>query len=142
MQRLVDRPARRAEPLREHVDRHLVQRDALEDEALSLGEVLLDGAVDVGFASRPVVAPSLHVTPLFEDRLWLVTSAGHPLATAPSADAAEIARERFILFERGASIRAATDAFFDKARVVPSTVLESNDTFIDWRAEAGTRETR
>jgi DNA-binding transcriptional LysR family regulator len=76
-----------------------------------------------------VVAPSLQVTPLFEDRLWLVTTASHPLAKAPSADAAEIARERFILFERGASIRAATDAFFDKARVVPATVLESNDTF-------------
>ena len=54
---------------------------------------------------------------------------GIPLATAASADAAEIARERFILFERGASIRAATDAFFDKAKVVPATVLESNDTF-------------
>ena len=37
--------------------------------------------------------------------------------------------ERFILFERGASIRAATDNFFDKAKVVPATVLESNDTF-------------
>jgi DNA-binding transcriptional LysR family regulator len=90
---------------------------------------ILDGAVDVGFASRPVVAPSLQVTPLFEDRLWLVTAADHPLAKAASADAAEIARERFILFERGASIRAATDAFFDKAKVVPATVLESNDTF-------------
>ena len=90
---------------------------------------ILDGAVDVGFASRPVVAPSLQVTPLFEDRLWLVTGAEHPLAKAASADAAEIARERFILFERGASIRVATDAFFDKAKVVPSTVLESNDTF-------------
>src|SRR4030095_14675245 len=80
-------------------------------------------------ACRPVVAPSLQVTPLFEDRLWLVTGADHPLAKAPSADAAEIARERFILFERGASSRVATDAFFDKAKVVPSTVLESNDTF-------------
>ena len=43
---------------------------------------ILDGAVDVGFASRPVVAPSLHVTPLFEDRLWLVTGVDHPLAKA------------------------------------------------------------
>ena len=90
---------------------------------------ILDGAVDVGFASRPVVAPSLQVTPLFEDRLWLVTGADHPLAKAPAASAAEIGAERFILFERGASIRAATDAFFDKAKVVPATVLESNDTF-------------
>ena len=43
--------------------------------------------------------------------------------------AADIARERVILFERGASIRTATDAFFAHGAVAPDAVLESNDTF-------------
>ncbi|HEY8549547.1 MAG TPA: LysR family transcriptional regulator [Vicinamibacterales bacterium] len=90
---------------------------------------ILDGAVDVGFASRPVFAPSLQVTPLFEDRLVLVTNRDHPLAGRERAAAEDMAHERFILFERGASIRAATDAFFAGAGLTPPTVLESNDTF-------------
>jgi DNA-binding transcriptional LysR family regulator len=90
---------------------------------------ILDGVVDVGFASRPVYAPSLEVVPLFEDELLLVVAPDHRLATAASVDAAEIGRERVILFERGASIRTATDEFFQRASVAPDAVLESNDTF-------------
>ena len=45
----------------------------------------------------------------------------------------ELEIERWILFERGASIRRATDAFFKKVRVEPETALESNDTyFVKW----------
>ena len=74
-------------------------------------------------------APSLQVTPLFEDRLVLVTVPDHPLASRELVGATDVAKERFILFERGASIRAATDAFFAQAGLAPSAVLESNDTF-------------
>lgn len=90
---------------------------------------ILDGAVDVGFASRPVFAPSLQVTPLFEDELVLVSTPDQPVAGAPQMAAADVASQRVILFERGASIRAATDAFFAGAGVAPEAVLESNDTF-------------
>ena len=90
---------------------------------------ILDGVVDVGFASRPVYAPSLEVVALFEDELLLVTAPDHRLASAVSVSAPDIGRERVILFERGASIRTATDAFFQRASVAPDAVLESNDTF-------------
>jgi DNA-binding transcriptional LysR family regulator len=90
---------------------------------------ILDGVVDVGFASRPVYAPSLEIVPLFEDELLLVVAPDHRLASAASVGAADIGRERVILFERGASIRTATDAFFAHAALAPDAVLESNDTF-------------
>jgi DNA-binding transcriptional LysR family regulator len=50
----------------------------------------------------------------------------------------EIRKERFILFERAASIRRATDQFFNKIKVQPALALESNDThFIKLMVERG-----
>ncbi|HEX8190629.1 MAG TPA: LysR family transcriptional regulator [Pyrinomonadaceae bacterium] len=90
---------------------------------------ILDGASDVGFASLPVYSPALQVTELFEDELVVVASARHKLAAAREVGVAEMRRERFILFEQGASIRRATDAFFKRVGLSPDLALESNDTY-------------
>jgi DNA-binding transcriptional LysR family regulator len=90
---------------------------------------ILNGAADVGFASLPVYSPALQVTELFEDELGLVVGARHALAKAREVDIKELKRERFILFEQGASIRRATDAFFKRVELNPDLALESNDTY-------------
>ncbi len=90
---------------------------------------ILNGAADVGFASIAVYSPNLQVTKLFEDELALVVSNEHKLAKKRVASVAEIQKEKLILFERGASIRRATDQFFDQIGVRPDLALESNDTF-------------
>jgi LysR family transcriptional regulator, cyn operon transcriptional activator len=90
---------------------------------------ILNGAADVGFASLPIYSPTLKVTDLFEDELVLVVGHGHRLAGRESATLQEIRGERLILFERGASIRRATDQFFHKVGMEPAPALESNDTY-------------
>lgn len=90
---------------------------------------ILNGAADVGFASLAVYSPNLQVTKLFEDELSLIVSKDHKLAKKRAVNAAEIQKEKLILFERGASIRRATDHFFDQIGVRPDLALESNDTF-------------
>jgi LysR family cyn operon transcriptional activator len=90
---------------------------------------ILNGAADVGFASLPVYSPALQVTELFEDELGLVASSRHPLAKVREVSVAEMKRARFILFEQGASIRRATDAFFKRVDLNPDLALESNDTY-------------
>ena len=90
---------------------------------------ILNGAADVGFASLPVYSPALQVTELFEDELVLVVGARHRLAGGREVKTSEIKRERFILFEQGASIRRATDAFFKRVELSPDLALESNDTY-------------
>jgi LysR family transcriptional regulator, cyn operon transcriptional activator len=90
---------------------------------------ILNGAADVGFASLPVYSPALQVTELFEDELGLVVGARHKLARARETGVVEMRRERFILFEQGASIRRATDAFFKRVDLNPDLALESNDTY-------------
>jgi LysR family cyn operon transcriptional activator len=90
---------------------------------------ILNGAADVGFASLAVYSPNLQVTKLFEDELALIVSKDHKLAKKRTATVAEIQQEKLILFERGASIRRATDHFFDQIGVRPDLALESNDTY-------------
>ncbi len=90
---------------------------------------ILNGAADVGFASLAVYSPNLQVTKLFEDELLLIIGSEHQLARKRVATAEDILREKLILFERGASIRRATDQFFDQVGVRPDLALESNDTY-------------
>jgi DNA-binding transcriptional LysR family regulator len=90
---------------------------------------ILNGAAEVGFASLPVYSPALQVTELFEDELVLVVGARHRLAGGREVEVEEMKRERFILFEHGASIRRATDAFFKRVGLRPELALESNDTY-------------
>ena len=75
---------------------------------------ILNGAADVGFASLPVYSPALKIENLFEDELVLVVGHGHRLSSRTEATAEDLRRERLILFERGGSIRRATDQFFNK----------------------------
>jgi DNA-binding transcriptional LysR family regulator len=99
---------------------------------------ILNGAADVGFASLPVYSPALLTATLFEDELLLVVGHGHRLAERPSATVEQIGRERLILLERGASIRRATDQFFNEVGIEPALALESNDiSFIKLMVEHG-----
>src|SRR5918912_671810 len=116
----------------EYAERILEEADALReriagDDHEPRGRV--HGAADVGFASMPVYSPALQVTELFEDELVLVVGARHRLAGGREARVGEFKRERFILFEQGASIRRATDAFFKRVDLSPDLALESNDTY-------------
>lgn len=97
---------------------------------------VLNGTTDVGFASLPSYSPALQVTELFEDELVLVVGSGHRLASKSNGDGAaavveakDIERERLIMFERGTSIRRATEDFFKRAGIHPALALESNDTY-------------
>ena len=90
---------------------------------------ILDGVIDVGFASLAVYSPVLKVAQLFKDELVLVVGRKHALAKRQSASVNELENERWILFERGASIRRATDAFFKDVVVEPEKALESNDIY-------------
>ena len=92
-------------------------------------EDILNGFGDVGFASLPVYSPNLEVVELFEDELVLVVGKRHRLAQLKKVSARELEKERWILFERGASIRRATDEFFKKLESEPEMSLESNDTY-------------
>lgn len=90
---------------------------------------ILEGRADVGFASMAVYSPVLQVDELFDDELFLVVGKKHSFAGRAEVSIKELESERWILFERGASIRRASDGFFKNMRVQPEMALESNDTY-------------
>ncbi len=90
---------------------------------------ILNGSAEVGFASMPVYSPAVQAVELFRDELVLVVGRSHKLAGRRVAEPGDIAGERFILFERGASLRRSTDQFFSQVGMQPKLALESNDTF-------------
>jgi LysR family transcriptional activator of glutamate synthase operon len=90
---------------------------------------ILNGVADVGFASLPIYSPNLQVTELFEDELVLVVGRKHELANKRKIPVEDIEHERLILFERGASVRRATDNFFKQVEIKPDVAMESNDTY-------------
>ncbi len=92
-------------------------------------EDILNGVADVGFASLAVYSPNLQVVELFDDELVLVVGKKHRLNKLIEVSINRIKQEKWILFERGASIRRATDDFFKKVKIEPETALESNDTY-------------
>lgn len=92
-------------------------------------EDILEGVADVGFASLGVYSPILRVVELFDDELLVVVGKKHRLAKQTEISIKELEKERWIMFERGASIRRATDDFFKKVKIEPETALESNDTY-------------
>lgn len=87
----------------------------------------LSGAADVGFASMPLYSPALQVTELFDDELVLVVNGSHRLARPRAVGVPDIKSERFMLLERGSSIRRVTDHFFNRVGLKPDLALESND---------------
>lgn len=105
----------------------LVFRTTVSTEQ-TVGDIL-EGVADVGFASLAVYSPVLQVTKIFDDELVLVVGQTHRFAQKAEISVKEMERERWILFERGASIRRATDDFFKKVKVEPEMALESNDTY-------------
>lgn len=92
-------------------------------------EDILEGVADVGFASFTVYSPVLQVVELFDDELILTVGKKHRFAGEKEISIKELEKERWILFERGASIRRATDDFFKKVNIEPEMALESNDTY-------------
>ncbi|MEJ7709631.1 MAG: LysR family transcriptional regulator [Pyrinomonadaceae bacterium] len=90
---------------------------------------ILNGASDVGFASLPSYPPALQVVDLFEDELVVVVGRSHHLASRRKLTVNEIRNEKLILLERGASVRRATDDFFNRVGISPELALESNDTY-------------
>ncbi len=90
---------------------------------------ILNGKADVGFASLNIYSPNLEVVELFQDELVLVAGIKHKLAQNKEISIKQLGSERWVLFERGSSIRRATDDFFKREQIEPETALESNDTY-------------
>lgn len=94
-----------------------------------LVEQLAAGAVDMALITAsegvPVAGPALVRLPLLAEELVVVSSAAQPpVSSAPSITLAQLAQLPLIAFHESYDLRAATDAAFRAAGLMPAAVVE------------------
>lgn len=87
-------------------------------------EDVLSNVCDVGLVAYAVKESRLEVVPLWKDKLVLVCSPRHPLATRGSISLAALRGERFISFEPDIPTRRAIDKAFRNEGVEVQHVME------------------
>jgi len=88
------------------------------------------GLADLGMLTLPIASPDLTSVPLLQEELLIVAEPRHPLASVRRPTAADLARQPFILFERGSNTRRVIDAFFLQAQIEPRIVMETENVEI------------
>jgi DNA-binding transcriptional LysR family regulator len=68
-------------------------------------EAIQHQGLDFGLIEAPCEAPGIHVEPVMDDELVLVSPAGHPFAERGEVELEEVLHERFVLREKGSGTR-------------------------------------
>ncbi|TDG00777.1 LysR family transcriptional regulator [Paenibacillus piri] len=110
----------------------------LEDGAKKIGDQVAEGAIDVGVVLGPVDAEMFESFPLAKDRLKVILPLGHPYADKPRIALAELAEERFILFNSDFALHSRIINECRKVGFDPHIVFESSQwDFIGHMVGAG-----
>ncbi len=94
----------------------------------AVAQLLLQRRLDVALVEGPVRHPRIDVVPWREDALVVIAPPGHPLAGGGRVTADALAREPFILRERGSGTRAVAEAAFRDRGITPPVALTLGST--------------
>ncbi|MHB1415171.1 MAG: LysR family transcriptional regulator [Chloroflexota bacterium] len=83
--------------------------------------------LDFGLVAGHPEHPDLKIGHFLTDRLVLIVPAEHPLAKEPSLSVADLAREPFIIRERGATTRAVVEQEMSRLGVQLNVTMEVGD---------------
>jgi len=87
-------------------------------------EKILEGTADLGLVSFPKKSREIAVVPWRDEEMVVTCSASHPLARSGTVKLARLAREPFVGFERGLTIRRQIDRFLKEHGVALDVALE------------------
>src|ERR1700690_2428287 len=83
-----------------------LQVNIREDFKNTLVREMLGGELDLALAARTISDSSIHVEPLWNEKLILVVAKNHPLAKKPNVTSADLASETLILLGSSSSLAA------------------------------------
>jgi DNA-binding transcriptional LysR family regulator len=86
-------------------------------------DMVLGEEVEVGVV-RALRHPGIQAVPLYEERLVLVSHAGHRFASRGRIEVGRLSDEQLILFDRASSYHDLTAAFLRESGVLPRAVME------------------
>ena len=87
-------------------------------------EAVLNDEADVGVLSYPAASRTLSVLPLRSEPMVLVTHPSHRLARRRHVEAADLAGEKFVAFDRDLAVRKAIDRALKQHGVKVEVVME------------------
>lgn len=87
-------------------------------------EDVLHNAVDLGLVAYPIKTRQIEIIPFMEDRLVVICSKNHPLASVNEIDLRELSNQRFVGFEQDIPTRKATDQIFKELKLDVEPVME------------------
>jgi DNA-binding transcriptional LysR family regulator len=79
-------------------------------------ETILSGEAEIGFVGKKPPGRKIHVEELWADRLVLAVPVGHPWAKKSSVTVKELAKEPFVVREKGSGTREIMDACLKENR--------------------------
>jgi len=88
-----------------------LQVNIREDFKSTLIREMLGGELDLALAARPIADPSIHVEPLWKEKLILVVAKDHPLAKKAKVTSADLATETLVLLGSSSSLAAQVRRF-------------------------------
>ena len=87
-------------------------------------EDVINGTIDLGIVAYPTVRQQIEIIPFRSDRLYLICSPDHELASRKRIDVAALDGRRFIAFERDIPTRKAVDKILRAAGATVHYVME------------------
>ena len=93
-------------------------------------ERIRSGALDIGLLTLPVDGADLVQVPVMREELLVVMPPAHRLARKRRLAPGDLARQSWVLFERGSSTRRVIDDMFAAHAVHPRIVLETENVEI------------
>jgi DNA-binding transcriptional LysR family regulator len=85
---------------------------------------VLEGRVEFGLVTLPILNPHLESQPLFEREDILVCHPDHPLCSQPSVAPEELVEYPLLLLDRGSISRVTLEQMFAQADLIPRVVME------------------
>ena len=85
---------------------------------------VINGSIDLGIVAYPIARQQIEMIPFRSDRLYLICSPDHPLASRKRIEVAALDGQRFVAFERDIPTRKAVDKILRAAGVTVQYVME------------------
>ena len=85
---------------------------------------VINGGVDIGIVAYPAARPQIEIVPFRSDRLVLICSPDHELASRKRIEISQLAGQRFVAFERDIPTRKAVDKILRSRGVAVQYVME------------------
>lgn len=107
-----------------------VEIELAESNREGLVDLLHRNEVDLAVMGSPPKELDTRSEPFAAHPLGIIAAPGHPYAALSEVPPSLLARERFLVREKGAGTRAAMDRYFESQRIAPAMAMElrSNET--------------